>query len=212
MTVMMMPPPCCCRCGRARLQVFADFDWDGYYVTLFGFVPLRALHPMHFLGAAASSSSPGGPAGAPHLGQTLKMGVQQVECFPDRAIRSINIQDPLLATNNLGGSVGGWWVVAGWVVVSALRSIDDRRAGLRCWRKLPGDCLSLLAGPGFIAHRRCFVVVCCVTLRIELTCDRSQVAAYRAPARRGSAEPSPMAATTCVWRCLGASTWQTCRR
>eukprot|EP00750_Incisomonas_marina_P030411 INCI7494.3.p1 GENE.INCI7494.3~~INCI7494.3.p1 ORF type:complete len:1039 (-),score=135.20 INCI7494.3:370-3486(-) len=77
-------------------KVFADFDWDRFYVTLFGFVPLRSRDPMQFLGGSPNKASPG---------QSLKMGVQQVACFPDRAIRSINIQDPLLATNNLGRSV-----------------------------------------------------------------------------------------------------------
>jgi len=97
-------------------KVFGDFDWDRFYVTLFGFAPLRSRNPMQYLGDSPHKASPG---------QTLKLGVQQVdysnlqlttsvygintwnflpqvECFPDRAIRSINIQDPLSASNNLG--------------------------------------------------------------------------------------------------------------
>jgi hypothetical protein len=113
-------------------KVFADFDWDRFYVTLFGFVPLRSKDPMQFLGGGGGGGTPnnnhnnnnddnnrmhstavplgvvgaggGGGGGAP-LFPALKMSVQQVACFPDRAIRSINIQDPLMAANNLGRSV-----------------------------------------------------------------------------------------------------------
>ena len=50
-------------------KVFADFDWNKFYVTLFGFVPLGSRSPMDFLGGSPNKASPG---------QTLKMGVQQV--------------------------------------------------------------------------------------------------------------------------------------